>query len=245
MGNDSLIRHADGSLIVPANELDWEEWVSASSIHNFLLNDPLVDWLDRYGAARGFVRDDHLAGYDPRSDMATFIFRKGAEFEAAVVAHLRTLTSMETVAAGPEHVRDLAKAQRTFELMIEGVPIIHQGVLRHAQTRTYGAPDLIVRSDILAHLFPGAIDPAEGRIPAPDLRGPWHYRIVDIKFSTLHLKVGRSLGNGGSSPAYKGQIYVYTRALGALQGYLPPLAYGLGRGWEQTIKGETLRGSNM
>src|SRR6266568_5845443 len=84
-----------------------------------------------------------------RSDMATFIFRKGAEFEAAVVAHLRTLTSMETVAAGPEHVRDLAKAQRTFELMIEGVPIIHQGVLRHAQTRTYGAPDLIVRSDIL------------------------------------------------------------------------------------------------
>src|SRR6266511_3367738 len=68
VGNDSLVRQADGSLIVPANELEWEEWVSASSTRNFLLNDPLVDWLDRYGAARGFVRDDHLAGYDPRSD---------------------------------------------------------------------------------------------------------------------------------------------------------------------------------
>ena len=123
--------------------------------------------------------------------------------------------------------------------------MIHQGVLRDAETLTYGAADLLVRSDIFADLFPGHLAPAEAAISAPDLgTDPWHYVVVDIKFTTLRLLVGGSIGTGGSSPAYKAQLYVYNRSLGRLQGYTPPTAFLLGRGWQQTIKGVTIRGTN-
>ena len=40
------------------------------------------------------------------------------------------------------------------------------------------------------------------------------------------------------------QLYVYNRALGRLQGYAPPTAFLLGRGWKQTVRGVTCRGTN-
>jgi hypothetical protein len=41
------------------------------------------------------------------------------------------------------------------------------------------------------------------------------------------------LGNDGSSRAFKGQLYVYTRALGRLQGFTPDNGYLIGRSWRR------------
>lgn len=129
--------------------------------------------------------------------------------------------------------------------MAAGQPVIHQGVLRDAETLTYGAADLLVRSDILVDLFSGHLTEQEAAIPAPDFGdNPWHYVVVDVKFTTLNLLVSGSVGNAGSGPAYKAQLYVYNQALGRLQGYTPPTAFLLGRGWQQTVKGVTRRGTN-
>ena len=49
----------------------------------------------------------------------------------------------------------------------------------------------------------------------------------------LAMLDARELGNSGSARAYKAQLFIYNRALGRLQGYLPPKAYLLGRGWKQ------------
>ena len=118
--------------------------------------------------------------------------------------------------------------------MARAVPIIYQGVLWDAEHRTYGIPDLLVRNDVLRELFPAAIPPSEAGQAAPDLPGAtWHYRIVDIKFTTLQFTSRGELGNSGSGPAYKVQLFIYNRALGRLQGYEPPVSYLLGRGWRQ------------
>ena len=113
------------------------------------------------------------------------------------------------------------------------------------ETRTYGAADFLIRSDIFASLFPGVLTDAEANAGAPDLGvGSWHYIVVDAKFTTLGLLASGEVGNGGSFIAYKAQLYVYNRALGRLQGYSSETAFLLGRGWRQTVKGQTLRGSN-
>lgn len=232
---DALFRDDRGARVVPETDAQWDEWVSASQTRNHALGHPLIDWLDRHGEAHGFTRD----AVDEATDFGAFIMGKGLEFERVVVDHLHGLTDMRVIlpdgVSGRER-RDPAIAEATFAALAEGVPIVCQGVLRDAESRTWGAPDLLVRSDVLADLFPDSLSATEAAVPAPDLGiGARHYRVVDIKYSTLGLLVGGELSNSSSSstPAYKVQTYLYNRALGRLQGYLPPESFLLGRGWTQ------------
>ena len=119
--------------------------------------------------------------------------------------------------------------------MSEGVELIEQAVVRNPEDLTYGAIDLLVRSDALERLFPGTLSAEEASQPAPGLAPeggeapPWHYVVVDVKFSTLDLSVS---GYAGSSHRhYAGQVLVYTAAVARLQGYCPPDAFLLGRTW--------------
>ena len=172
MSIDHLRTIDTGDIVVPETEREWSDWVSATRTRNHVLGDPLLDWLDLHGTPKGFKRDGELPGYDPRTDFTEFLFAQGRRFEEAVVAHLGTLHPVVTISDGPEDVRDLAKAEETFRAMQDGTPIIHQGVLRDPQHRSYGAPDLLVRSDVLAELFPGAIEAEQVADAAPDLGGP-------------------------------------------------------------------------
>ena len=244
MGIEALTRNLNGEELLPEQAEAWRDWVSASATRNHALNDPLLDWLELYGEAQGFRSDEKYPDYDPRTDFGLFIMRKGTQFEAAVADHMRTIVPTVTVARDPSQSRSLAAAEETYALMARGEPAIHQAVLRDAETRTYGIADLLVRSDILQGMVPGVITPEEAIIPAPDLGNtPWHYCIVDFKFATLHFLASGGISDSqGSSWAYMFQLYIYNRALGRLQGYLPPVSYLLGRGWEQTQKGITERG---
>ena len=235
-----------GAERVPESRAEWDEWVSASATRNHVLGDPLLDWLDRHGESKGFEQDP----VDERTDFLAFIFRKGNEFERAVVEHLRTLGVGEVRTLGgddesPVSSRDLDLALATWDAMAEGTAIIDQGALRDPENRTHGLPDLLVRSDVLAELFPGDLSPEQAAVAAPDLDiGERHYVVVDIKYTTLSLTARGWMGNSGSSGAYKAQLHVYNRALGRLQGYLPPRAFLLGRGWKQTVRRTTTRGND-
>lgn len=47
-----------------------------------VLENPLLDWLNRWGEAKGYSPDSPET-FDERTDFRTFIFRKGNEFEQA------------------------------------------------------------------------------------------------------------------------------------------------------------------
>ena len=241
MGIEALTHSDDGTAVLPVTDEDWGDWVSATRTRNYVLGDPLLDWLDLYGEQKGFKRDEAFGQYDPRTDFTKFIFEQGRRFETAVIDLLRSDHDVRTIAMDRGDARDLRKAEETFAAMSDGVPIIHQGVLRDPENRTYGMPDLLVRSDVLAELFPGSIAGGEVANPAQDLSVlDRHYRVVDVKFRTLGLLAGGDLNNSGSAPSHKVQLFTYNRALGRVQGYEPPIAYVLGRGWTQGNS----RGSN-
>jgi hypothetical protein len=245
MGIDSLTRSDAGEKRIPSTSQDWQKWVSATDTRNFLIQDPLLDWLELYGENNGFQRDKDLTGYDPRTDFTTFLFEKTREFEAAVTKYLKTITTVVTIATNPGDARRLEKAEETFAAMERGTLVIYQGVLWDAENRTYGLPDFLVRSNELLRLFPGSLTSKEAAQPGKDLKDSrWHYRVVDLKFTTLELLAGGELGNGGSNPAYKAQLFIYNRALGRIQGYLPPVSYLMGRGWKQTKQSVTRRGDS-
>ena len=231
MALDHAFHADDGTRNIPGDDSHWADWVSASKGRNFVLGEPLLDWLDLYGEEKGFVPDDRLVGYDPRFDFVAFILRKGNEFEAAVLRWLEERFDIARVSSGWRDTRDRAAAERTFDAMANGRELVAQAVLWNPQARTYGAPDLLVRSDVLNRIVPGTLCLEAAGLAAPGLDGAsYHYRVVDVKFSTLHLS---SEGHVKGKPEYMTQLWIYNDALGRLQGLTPPSAYLLGRASKQ------------
>jgi len=217
---------------LPETDDAWDDWVSATRTRNWLQGDPLLDWLALYGRDHGFTPDDELPGYDPRTNMRDFVIAKGIAFEAAVMDLIRQRLHAVRIAEGPQDSRDLAKAEATVEAMRAGVPVIEQAVLIDATHRTYGVADLLVRSDQLNQIVPDTLTDAEATLPAPGLgNAPHHYRVVDVKYRTLHLL--RDGGTGADAAHYAAQVWIYNEALSRSLGMTPSAAYLLGRSWLQ------------
>ena len=239
---------------------DWDKWVSASATRNYLINDPLLDYLAKYHYRISSLKKEYIStiskAINRRSGgFVEFIMEKGKEFEMEVMALLhRKLPQgvIVNIGGNSTNVRDEAKVKETMAAMNKGVPIIYSGVLHDEELEVYGIPDLLVRSDWFNDLVgTNPISKEDSKISAPLLGNPlrpgkpagYHYRVVDIKFSTIPLRAdGVRILNAGSFPAYKGQLWIYTTALGKMQGYEPPQAYILGRRWMYTSKGEKHRG---
>ncbi|HSP32633.1 MAG TPA: hypothetical protein VLO13_11635, partial [Halomonas sp.] len=88
-----------------------------------------------------------------------------------------------------------------------------------------------VRSDILAQLYPADLSASEAAQPAQALAGPWHYRAIEIKFTTLSLLKSGALAADMAS--YAVQVWLYNEALARLQGFTPSASYILGRAWKR------------
>ena len=222
---------------------EWNEWVSASKVHNYFRSDCLLDWLNYYvGDNRTSTTIKTIATPttpttpdNSKPNYQQFIMERGVEFEDRVIRNLyhRFRDHIVAIASGAE-AQSKERASETIDAMKRGVPIIYQAVLHDYSRKTYGMPDLLVRSDWLNRIVTHpCIDPETAKIPAPKLPdSQWHYRVIDIKLSTLRFNVDlRTLRNQGSIPCYKGQVAVYNDAVGYIQGYTPNNAYLLGRKW--------------
>ena len=206
-------------------------WLKATDTKNFLLNDPLLDWLELVGHERGYLSDYERENYDPRMDFGAFIVDKGTAFEEALIRVLRDSIHIVDFEPSPQ-ASILELTAQTKALLKKKPEAVYQACVAHTDSMTFGYPDLLVRSDVLAQWFTDLLSTQDAAYDAPllDLKGV-HYRVVDIKFTTLSLTKNGDLQDTGSASAYKGQVYIYNQALAELQGYWPKQAFVLGRGW--------------
>src|SRR5439155_1437843 len=159
------------------------------------------------------------------------LMQKGREFERAVLAHLGTRWPIARIAERPDQARSLAAAEATLDAMAAGAPVIAAAVLRDPQARTYGVADLLLRSDVLGELCPEALAGDQLELPISAFAHGRHYRVIDLKFSTLALL--KDGGLGAKDLDDMAQAWIYNQALGRIQRYTPPAAYVAGRGWRQ------------
>ncbi len=242
-----VIHNDAGDDVAPRSPDDverWNDWVSATKLRGYLLGNTLGDWLHLYGEEHGFERDPPL---DERLDLRRFIMKQGMAFEDCVASYLAQRADLVRITTDGHQSRDVEKVRATVAALEAGREVVHAGVLWNPETRTYGIPDFLIRSDAFDRLFPGHPDPYGELAGGPDTDPP--YVVVDAKFTTLRLFAEKSLkgsrpgeiNNEGSFPAYRAQLFLYNAALARLQGCAPHWAFLLGRGWKQ---GSSRRGSS-
>ena len=231
IGRAAITQRDDGALVDPRTDADWLDWVAAGALRNWCDADLLLDWLSEFGEQHGFRRDDQLPVYDRVFDLPRFLMDQGRLFEQAVLVDLQQRWPVTRISTRPDEARSLAAAEATWDAMKNGAPVIASAVLRDPERRTFGVADLLIRSDVLGELCSDAFVGDQLELPVAAMRHGRHYRIVDIKFSTLHLL--KDGGLGADSVGVMTQAWIYNEALGRIQGFTPPAAYVAGRAWRQ------------
>ena len=121
------LTHDDaGNDVTPRTREDWDEWVSATKLRGYLLKNTLGDWLDLYGTAHAFVRDDRREGYDERLDFFRFVADQGVAFEDAVAAYLANGSDLIRIGASGLDSQNLNKAKETLEALADGRECEHR-----------------------------------------------------------------------------------------------------------------------
>ena len=208
-------------------------WVSATKTYNAMMNNHLVDWLNIYGK-------ELLHEHKSNDEFSNFLMKQGQLFEQKIYTTLSQ--KFQTKKVSEYYSTDSVK--QTVEFMKEGIPIIISASLSNSSTATYGIADMLIRSDYINQVFNDPILSDDLiKISAKKLKQPYHYRVFDIKYSTVYLAAnGKFILNKPKFNAYKAQLYIYNQALGKLQGYTPEEAYIVGRKtiyWNNNIKYET------
>lgn len=236
-------------------------WVSATAIRNYFIRDPFLDWA-KYHHFNYLLKNKPYAEKLAQSrksrthrwfkvdecptvslkipSFSKFIMDQGNRFEECVVNNLYHHHKQNIVDAGHSY-------DETLKAMKSGSPIIYRGLVLGNSTKTFGIPDLIVRSDWIRKIVTTSPIPREEEeVGAPAIgTDRFHYRPIDIKFSTLDLKTdGTHLRNSRSVLPYKGQLCIYVQAIGEMQGYDPGVGYILGKRWKYNQNKIAYKGSS-
>lgn len=208
-----------------------ETWIDPRAVRNWVIGDPLLDWLVLHGAGAGFQRDDELPGYDPRTDLRLFLEEKAVAFHQAV---LDLLTERAAVMRISPRAELGAWTSETREALCAGSPIVAGGLLDDPLRGARCLADLLVRSDLLSSWFPGAQPASEVTVGAPALgHADFHYVPVLVRFRAFDITADGHVSTGSEQLVHAVEGWFHAQALGALQGSRVSHAFLVGRNWRQ------------
>ena len=235
--------HVNDTSTQTLKKLKYNRMIAATSVNNFMMKDPLIDYLKEYN-----IFSINKTVCKPEiDDFSKCIMEEGIVFENTIIEYFK---EKYPIVKCVNHFSDCHKKEyyeQTIKLMKKGVLIIYQAVLHNLTNNTFGMPDLLVRSDYINE-FMGyqVIDDDEAKIPSPNLEIKYHYKVIDIKYSTIYLKSdNKYILNTGSIPMYKGQLYIYTMALNNTLGININKAFIMGKKYKHTIKNVTYENNNF
>lgn len=236
----SPIIHPEAENAETRKNVNFSNFIAPSSLRNYFLNEPLLDYLKLYGFKRSIIGD-------PKSSELGFIehiTKSGIEFEKETINNLMKIVKnnkMKCVEiADKNYAFSLEKYEQTIAHMKKGVDVIFQGVLIDYDNKIRGIPDILIRSDKINTIFDDDIYPAELEYVKNILnKKKYHYVPVEIKYATLILNSnGSHLRNDINFMYYKAQVYLYGSMLSNIQGV--EMNYGciIGRKYKYTCKKE-------
>ncbi len=180
---------------------------SASSTHNYVLNDPILDifqYTNIYPNAKDQVEDKFL----------TVLFEQGNLFERGImnILYNNPNLTIKTISHSRDESLMYSKYQETMIALQNNVPFLYQAPL-HTQNPSFpyfGTSDIIAKVSELKKF-----------IKKLDINSFYddHYAIVDIKYSSVKFKAdGEHILGSGRMKANNNQISIYNELLKQIPG---------------------------
>jgi len=263
--NDDLIKTSENIYPKKNNHKIDHLWISASKTRNFLMDDPILDYLEynKINEPEDLNIDNNIRKrkynqhsspvLEPKNNdnFLSTILSNGIIFEDDIIKKLldkysNDIVTIMDIKSFDQYVqiniKDPVFFEMTFEMMKKGVPIIYQAVLHDPDNRTYGLPDLLIRGDYINKIFNAEIDIWTLKI---DSINQYPYYVVDIKNSNIHLAAGSDmiLNYNGCKP-YKGQIAIYHRIISKLQQFDTGRGFILASKWSRKLGSSNYQCSN-
>lgn len=199
-----------------------KSYISATHIGNYIMNDPLVDWLELYSDTPK----------QPVSDFVRHIMDQGILFEDKLVNYIDS--HIHPVIKVSSQINDESIC-KSIEYIKQGIPLLHSVPVRDDKSKVQGIIDLLVRSDYVNRLV--SKDVLDEHEIVND-EGNLYYIVIDIKFSTISMCADKiHILNSRRIPVYKAQCGIYTEIIGTLQKYTSPISFLMGRRYKYTHKG--------
>lgn len=237
----------------------WNKWselkynnriVSGTSIKNYLINDPIIDWLEEYYYGCKIINKNnkicrinkpHINKKPKKMNnklktqiieslnnkSLNTLFANGNIFETKIINELKKKFSVCTINKKGQKGYNNENYNKTISAIKSNkYDIIYQGIFIYKEAGIGGSPDIIIKGSALnkltnlKHLY-------------VDENFLNEYFILDIKWSMIPLlKNSNYIKNIGLFPAYKGQLAIYNYILGKITGKIQNKCYILGKGWK-------------
>ena len=214
-------------------------WVSGTHISNYLLKDPVIDWLNLYYNRVGLNTRRRLRSSINKKNLDNFpenvLLKNGLTFERKIYNDLKTKFGDNVCelsgSSCSHHEHDATLAE-----MEKRTPIILQAFIKSDKLKLRGVVDILIRSDYINRLTTNTL---LRRDEIKNENGELYYLVIDIKWSHMSLCVdGKTIRNEGRYKAYKGQLLIYNTILGEIQHYTPTYSYIMPKSWNIDKKKE-------
>jgi hypothetical protein len=205
------------------------EWISGTSVANYLNGEPLLDWLNLYYYDKLQQKINNTNNISNISN--TFnknpLITNGLIFEKKIYEDLKKkfksdfVQVFDTQYSNPEEYDN--KYKQTLKYINDKVPIIAQAVLIDDKIKFRGVADLLIRHDYINKIFNRPVNIDNKKL----------YYVFDIKWTNMTLCVDeKTIRNEGRFKAYKAQLYIYNYILGKMQNHLQNYAFIIAKSWK-------------
>jgi hypothetical protein len=188
-------------------KIDYNDWISATGIKNYILNDKYIDILEKHKNVRTSNNESNI--------FQNKLFSDGIKFEDIVINKLRKEHNVYDICTSRYDYKDMNKYDDTINAIKNKKEIIYQGLLYNFNNKTYGIPDLLIRSDIINKIFKIPILSNSDIKKYSDIlkKKDTYYIVVDIKHSSIKINETGHIYNNNMMLCNKGQLFIYNMAL--------------------------------
>lgn len=125
------------------------KFIGISSIYNYFNDDPILDYLNKFGSIKGYIKDNNEYNFK------NFIINLGTKYEDKVVNKIIEKLKEEEykIVKDKNYQRFDKSLELTLNYLEQKIPIIFQGYLYNKELNIHGYVDILCRVDYIDKLF--------------------------------------------------------------------------------------------